>query len=519
MSRRLAQNSLLAALGGAAIALANFFCTIVAARTLTMAEVGVIAYALWLVWLLAPAIDLGISSAAARFIPYLRGTGAAVRARSLGARLSRCLAVSVLVAIALLVFIAWWSGRLHVNVGDPVGGQAALVGPALVITIVLMAAQVASTFGYAHLKGFQAFGRVARIAWTSFFLQLAGVAIGSLTMGVPGALAGYTLGLLLPALAAMRAMRGPADVEPALVRRVTLYAIFAWGGNIASALVWSRLELFFLERYWGMEAVAAFAIALALTQLATQGPALLTSALLTFLAEKTGRNEMDSMKLDFAVASRLLATLVFPICFGMAAVIPVLLPGLYGHQFSIAVPAAMVLVCVSALNVTSIVGTNLVYALERSDFIFASSLLGAGLSVLTAMFLISEFGLAGAVGSRVAVQITMLVAGAWFISAKLGFPIPFAALFRLIVAASLCAATAAICVQLIGHIWGVTIGIAAGAITYIAALRLLAPFQDRDLRLLADLSRVLPPALSNVVIATIKFIGGDSQRRVSLLVQ
>src|SRR5688572_17984780 len=115
MSRRLAKNSLLAALGGAAIALANFFCTVITARTLTMAEVGAIAYALWLVWLFAPAIDLGISSAAARFIPYLRGTSALASARSLGACLSRCLAISVLAAIALLVFIAWWLGRLHVD--------------------------------------------------------------------------------------------------------------------------------------------------------------------------------------------------------------------------------------------------------------------------------------------------------------------------------------------------------------------------------------------------------------------
>jgi O-antigen/teichoic acid export membrane protein len=519
MSRRLAKNSLLAALGGAAIALANFFCTVITARTLTMAEVGVIAYALWLVWLLAPSIDLGISSAAARFIPYLRGTGALASARSLGVCLSRCLAISVLAAIALLVFIAWWLGRLHVDAGGLVGGQAAFVGPTLVITIALMAAQVMSTFGYAHLKGFQAFGRVARIAWTSFFLQLAGVAIGSLTMGVPGALAGYMLGLLLPALTAIRTTGQPATIEPALAKRVTSYAVFAWGGNIASALVWSRLELFFLERYWGMEAVAAFAIALALTQLATQGPALLTGALLTFLAEKTGRNEMDSMKLDFAAANRLLAALILPICFGMAAVIPELLPAIYGHQFSTAIPAAMFLVCLAALNVTSIVGTNLVYALERSDFIFASSLLGAGLSILTAMFLISDFGLAGAVASRVAVQITMLLAGAWFISVRLGFPIPFAALFRLIVAASLCAATAAICVQFIGHIWDVIVGIAAGAVTYITALRLLAPLQDRDLMLLTDLSRILPPALSSVVIAITKFIGSGSQGKPGLLVQ
>ena len=66
---------------------------------------------------------------------------------------------------------------------------------------------------------------------------------------------------------------------------------------------------------------------------------------------------------------------------------------------------------------------------------------------------------------------------------------------------------------------GVIVGIAAAAVTYITALRLLAPLQDRDLMLLTDLSRILPPALSSVVIAITKFIGSGSQGKPGLLVQ
>ena len=190
-------------------------------------------------------------------------------------------------------------------------------------------------------------------------------------------------------------MFGPASIDRTLSRRVTSFALYCWGANVTSAIVWSRIELFFLERYWGMDSVAMFAVALALTQLAIQGPMLLTSAVLASLAEKRGRDDLDGMRGQFAAAVRLLAALVFPICFGTAAIIPELLPVLYGDKFVAAVPAAMVLVSVAALSVLSTVATSLVQALERGDFVFVSSLCGAACALSAGFMLIPEFGVMG----------------------------------------------------------------------------------------------------------------------------
>ena len=68
-------------------------------------------------------------------------------------------------------------------------------------------------------------------------------------------------------------------IEPETVRRTIRYARFAGAAAVANSFVWSRIEIFFLDRYWGREEIAFFSIALMLSSMASQGPALLTGAL------------------------------------------------------------------------------------------------------------------------------------------------------------------------------------------------------------------------------------------------
>ncbi|MDE5457930.1 oligosaccharide flippase family protein [Bradyrhizobium sp. CSA112] len=506
MSSRFAKNSILGALAGGAIALASFFSSIAVARTLGVNETGSVAYVIWLVWMAAPFVDLGLSSAIGRFVPFLRGSGQTEVAKHLGRMLARRLAISALAAAACTVMLV----RLY---GDQSaaeflsGGTAAGAPMSLVVLVILLVVgQALTTYVYAHLRGRQEFGAAAHIAGASLLLQVVLVSIGSLLFGVTGALAGYAAGMLLPAVVCVSMMFGPASVDRVLSRRVTSFALFCWGANVTSALVWSRIELFFLERYWGMESVAMFAVALALTQLAIQGPVLLTGAVLTSLAEKRGRDELDGMKDDFAAAVRLLAALVFPICLGTAAIIPELLPVLYGGKFSSAVPAAMILVSIAALSVLSTVATSLVQALERSDFIFASSLCGAACALAAGFLLIPEYGLMGAALVRVAIQILMISLGCWFVVSRLGFAFPVVAVLKLGAAALASAAAASICIRAIGHPSSMPFAIVAGAVTYLVALRVANPLEASDVAFLSNLARPLPPALVEIATRLIAFV-------------
>lgn len=253
--------------------------------------------------------------------------------------------------------------------------------------------------------------------------------------------------------------------------------------------------MLFLERSWGLEAVGLFTTALALSSLATQGPLMLTTAILPVLSEQQGRGEFEAMHETSAMATRLLALLVIPCCLGMAALMPLVLPLIYGSAFAPAIPAAIILVCAAAVSATSVVGTNLVLAMERNDFVLISSLVGAGFAVVAGLMLIPTFGVLGAATTRALIQMFLVVLGSWFITRRLHCPIPFGALARICLAATACALAAAICVRIIGNAAAILPAIAVAAIVYLVALRLFRAVPPGDLAVLKGVADMLPPPL------------------------
>jgi O-antigen/teichoic acid export membrane protein len=505
------KNSMLGALAGGAIALASFFSSIAVARALGVRETGSVAYVIWLVWMIVPIVDLGLSSAVGRFLPFLRGSGQYGVAEHLERNLARRLAISAFAAAICAIMLVWLYGDQSIAEFLSGGVATGASMPLVVLTILLVVGQALTTYIYARLRGRQEFGMAARIAGVSLLLQVFAVIVGSLLFGITGALAGYAAGMLLPSVVCLSTMFGSASIDRTLSRRVTSFALFCWGANVTSAFVWSRIELFFLERYWGMDSVAMFAVALALTQLAIQGPMLLTSAVLASLAEKRGRDDLDGMRKQFAAAVRLLAALVLPICLGTAAIIPELLPALYGGKFAAAVPAAIILVSVAALSVLSTVATSLVQALERSDFIFASSLCGAACALAAGFLLIPEFGVMGAAFARVAIQILMIGLGCWFVVLRLGFAIPVLAVLKLCAAALASAAAASVCIKIIGHPSSIPLAIAVGGAVYLVGLRVVNAVEPGDVAFLTNLTRSLPPALAEVATRLTAFVSATKR--------
>jgi O-antigen/teichoic acid export membrane protein len=511
VSRRFAHNSILGALAGSSITLGSFLSGVIVARALGVEGSGAVAYAVWLVLMIAPVIDIGMPSAAVRYVSEIRGRGRNDDAERLSGHLVRVLAVPVIIAICVIIAIAFLSGRSQhawlPRAGDPAGFFGFEAAGMLIAFYV--AAQVFASYNYAYLRGVQDFDTVARFAAGSLALQLVCVAAGSTYFGIAGAVAGYMAGQILPAVATLRLLRRSGPLDRELQERVGRYSRYAWAANVANAFVWSRLEVFFLERYWGNEAVAMFTVGLALTALAAQGPMLLTTGLLSFLSEKHGRSEIEAMKEAFATSTRILAALAFPACLGMAAIMPVLLPLIYGKAFAPAVPAAILLACAAAISVTSIVATNLVQAVERSEFIFFSSVFGALLAVLAGFLLVPSFGVMGAAVSRTAIQATIVAVGLWFVARHLGYPPPLASLGRLLLAALIAASSAVVCVVAIDHPFSILIAIPTAMGIYITALRMTRALPASDLVHLAKLARALPTPLVDVACRILNFVGGS----------
>jgi O-antigen/teichoic acid export membrane protein len=476
-----ARNSAYGTIAGLCAALGSLLTSVIVAHSLGVESTGVIAFALWVVILAAAVADLGIQATLARYLPELIAAGRTVQAARLTALLRRDLTLAC--GAALAGFAGYGAWQWHAGGEEPT--IWVLVGLACAL-------QALAGFTYGYLRGVQRFNRLALMTAISLAAQLIIVALGSLTFGILGALAGYCAGSVLPAVMSLRLSRSAGPLDAVIRARARRYAIYAWAGALSSAFVWSRAEVFFLNRSAGSAAVGLFTVGLTLANLASQGPLLLTTGLLPYFAQNFGRGALAELREAYAVATRVLAFLVFPACFGMAAVLPALLPMLYGEAFADAVPAAMILVLAAGIGSASSVGSSVVMALDRSDFIFVSGLIAALLSVVAGFTAIPAFGLIGAAWARAAIQVSAVALGSWFVYYRLHLPLPLRDLAKLLFAAALCGAAARACLFLAPGGVSLLVAILAGAAVYIVSVRLLRALPASDIDRLRAMIRPLP---------------------------
>lgn len=485
MAGTIVGKTLLSAVAGAATALGGFVSMVLVARMLGVAATGDVAYAIWVVGIIATFLDFGVHSTLARFLPQLIAEHGKQRADRLTAALFRPYAAACFLAFSGLCAYAVWLFSKRAD------GQAFEV--LLVATLILL--QTLANFALGRLRGVQRFDVSASMTIFSFGLQIAGVAIGVHFWGAPGVLAGYCAGSAPLAIQALKWLwLGNVDIrliEPQIVR----FAAFTWVGAFAAAFVWSRSEVFFLQRSWGPEAVGILTAALVFSNLAAQGPLLLTGALLAFFSERVATQPLKVINQAFATATRMLAFVALPLGFGTAAVLPALVPLLYGSAFDSAVGPATIVVIAAAFAATGAVGTHMMCARNRSDFIFYSNLAGAALSIIAGFTVIPLYGIVGAAVSRAAIQMFMLCFGLWFIARRLECPLPLRHLGRLTASAALCGC-AARTVLLVAHgPLALPAAIIAGALVYWASVRLLDALPPEDVDRLRTIGARSPRAL------------------------
>jgi O-antigen/teichoic acid export membrane protein len=483
-ARQFTRNSAWGTIGGLLAAVSSVLGSVIVAHVLGVAGTGEVAFAMWIAMLAAAVVDLGVQASLARYLPELTVTQRPDAVRELAAMLWRWLAGSCLVALA--AFAGWALYRwqtARISAGDAVLWM--LIGFACVL-------QALAGFTFGYLRGIQRFDRLAALTGVFVAAQLAGIALGSLYFGAAGAVAGYCAGSAAPAVLSGYYARPSGAHSPELAARVRRYALFAWAAALSGTFVWSRVELFFLQHWFGNEAVGLFTVAVTLANLASQGPMLLTAGLLPYFAANFGKGATGEMKAAYATATRVLAFIVLPTCFGTAALLPVALPLVYGEAFAGAVPAATVLLLAAGIGATASVGTTLVMAMDRSDFVFASGLVSAILAIAAGFVVIPAFGLMGAVWSRAAIQVAAVAMGGGFVFWRLRFPLPLVDLARLLLAAAICGLTARAVLTLSHNALVLIPAIGAGALSYAVTVRLLGALHPGDAERLRTLCGVFP---------------------------
>jgi O-antigen/teichoic acid export membrane protein len=503
-----ANNSLFSAAAGFATVFASFVSGVIVANLLGVHGSGMVAFAIWIAAMIAPIIDGGTALSVGRFPAELRGQDNKAAAHALPTVLAKRLLLYHLFGIAALAAFYWiWSDTSLVSQG--LSGRDFTAGIPLMIILVVAALtslQSFALFATAHLRSSHRFHTLATLASVSMITQIAAVYAGTHFYGVIGALAGYAAGQVCLAAATLSLIWRSAKVSPSLTSEVWRYGRFSWAANVCNTFVWSRIEILFLQVFWSYREVGWFSVALALSGLASQGPLLLTGAFLPMLAQKHGQDDKAGLQAAFTKGTRLLATLALPTCLGMAAVVPSLVALLYGPEFEPAVPAAMIIVTAAAFTITTVIGSHLVNALGRSDFIFFSSLSGALLSAIFGFLLIPVFGLVGAAISRAIVQLAMVAIGLWFITTRLGFSFPFGAFLRILLASLAAAGAAFVTIGAIGHLPGLVSAIALAAFTYVLCLRLFGATHADDIALARRLSASFPQPIARMADIVLSFI-------------
>ena len=508
MASSFVRNSVVNAVAGIFTTLGGFLGTVLVARLLGVSGTGIVAFATWAVTIAVIVSDLGLTGCLPRFLPELLAKGDDGAADRLTYRLFKSfLGYITAISLCFALYAAWllwlnpaaFAWTIAVDTYTTSTLFWLLVGSAGLV-------QSLGNFVTCWIKGLQDFGMLARVAAASCIVQALATTVGALLFGVTGAVAALAAGALMPVALLVYLPRARGPISASLRRRVARFSLETWGSYILTAFFASRMEVFFLERSWGSHAVGLFTVSLTLSNLATQGPLLLTGALLPRLSDHIGRDEADEAREVYATSVRLMALLVFPACLGTAAIAPVLLPLMYSATFAPAVPTATILLCAAAFTATASVAAVYLIAVERTRFLLGTAVFGAALSILAGLTIVPAFGPVAAACARSGVQVAIAGAMLWYMYRHLRCPTPLGVLAKLLVAAALCAVVARLVVFAVPSGPGVAIAILAGALTYAAAIRLIRPLPHNDVEKLRVAVLALPRPLGPAAHAGLQWI-------------
>ncbi|KAA0098825.1 hypothetical protein CIW49_13120 [Mycolicibacterium sp. P1-18] len=487
MSPSFVRNTLLGFGSGASVALAGFIGNAITARLLGPDQLGVLAYVVWCVTLASMLAGLGISVVQQRFIPNLRAEGRNAEADGLIGSTTRWSTGAAVLGAVLLFAYLFWPGR---SATEGVSASSHDVVIALAVTW-FVCWKLADLYLF-YLRGEQRFGELARLSGVSALLKLIVIGLGAWLFGIPGALAGYVAGNLLPAARSLRLLRTKPDVAHELRRQVVRFALPSWATAVIGGLVFGRTEIVFLQHYAGIAAVGLFAAAATIAEVAVQLPPLLLSALLPRFSEQFGLGAHEHMQRLYRTITGLLALVIVPLCLGLAAIAPVLVPLFFGTDFTDAGPVASVLLIAAAVSSLGVTTFYLLQSMGKTGFLLWSNGLGLVGTIALGFLLVPHFGLMGAAWSRGAVQVMVVLIETWYVTRRLGITPPYRVLGAITLAAVAQGAVAYAIGSHLGGALSLLVAIPAAVVVYLLVLRLLSVMTMIDPKLMSRLVQRLP---------------------------
>ncbi|WP_396925491.1 lipopolysaccharide biosynthesis protein [Mycolicibacterium sp.] len=501
MSPSFARNTILGFASGAAVALAGFVGNAIIARILGPDKLGIFAYVVWCVTVASVVAALGIDVVQQRFIPNLRAEGKNDEANGLIGATTRTSMLAIVVGGVALFGYLYWPGK-GVTQGLSETTRISVVAVALVWFVCW---RLGDLYLF-NLRGEQQFGQLARLSAQSALIKVATMGIGAWLFGIPGALAGYIAGSILPASRVFKLLRNKASVNPELKSEVIKFALGSWGVGVIGSLVFGRTQVIFLEHYTGLGAVGLFAAAVTIAEMAVQLPPLLLSALLPRFSEQHGLGAQDHMRHLYRTMTSLMALVIVPLCLGLAAIAPVLIPLIFGTDFADAVPASSVLLVAAAISSLGVTTLYFLQSVGKTTLLLITNGIGLIGTIVLGFLLIPSEGLMGAAWSRGVVQVAVVLIETWYVTRRLSVSPPYRALGAITMAALAQAAVAFVISVELGGMISLIVAVPAAVVIYLVGLRVFGVVRLIDPDIANRLSTQAPERIRPLVARVMKLL-------------
>ncbi len=475
---------------------AGLVVTVIVARLLGPSGSGLVAFALWAAISLCALTDRGIPQTVLR---YAAAAGTEEERRELvGSAFRRFL------RLPLLAFALGCAGAIMLAADLlPVDRELLLAGAMAFMLYALASFSISASRG----RGEFLVPAVNIIAGS--LLQIPLVVIGAWFAGAAGALAAIATRFLPQTLHLFRILdrRSLAPDKPPEAD-MRAYGRAMWISDVVNIVVLGRVEYLVLAVFLSSTDLGLFAVAIAFAGLIEQLTLQLSSPLIVaFSAGPAAAASPAQGEPLYRRSLAFLSMLVLPVALGSAALIPAILPAVFGRSFESASWPAMVLLAAAASSGLSVVPWAYLAANGHSKILMRITLASASISLPVLCLAVAAAGVPGAAYARLANETAILVAllvAAWRLNEVRA---PVLAVARVLLAALLCAMVAFALCRTIGGGAGIFAAVPAGMLAYAVALRFLRAVPRHEILPAAKaVAGHLPAPLASALIGVTKFV-------------
>lgn len=298
----------------------------------------------------------------------------------------------------------------------------------LTLAVILLITQSLSGIANACLTGLQLFKNLALNNFITGILLVLFQCTGAYLFGINGALSGFIAANIISfSMIMFKIKENIAHKESSSkynFNEIKIYALHSGFAALISAIVWSRSELFFLNQLSTPAQAAYFGVSISLVSAISLGVNMLTSAITPHFSARMAPNaSKHRLQRDYSLLTILTAFFCIPSSIFASALMPTLIPIMFGAKYIEATLVAQFLVLSAGLGFAN-VGSSLQYASGNSKFIMKTSLIGAAIMFAGLYFAIGKYGAIGASIVRLATQVIMIFVGTLFNARNLNIAFP-----------------------------------------------------------------------------------------------